>query len=71
MSKIIIELSDNEDIYGLIRVNEEDKDKIEKMITDYKDSDDEYNIDGLYEYLKDHGIELAVLPHKGDVVMYF
>ena len=67
----IIEFSDEEEVYALIETNEDPK-KIEKLLDEYREMDEYYDIEGFLEWLrKEKGIEFKVIPTEADYRIYF
>jgi len=68
--KIIIRFYDVEETYALIETKEDPK-KIEKLLNEYREIDEYYDIDGFLEWLKSEGIKFEVIPQEADYNIYF
>lgn len=63
MAKTLIKLYDDKvDLEEFILVDEEDVEKVQALLEEYRKSDPEYNIDGFFEALDANGIEYEALP---------
>lgn len=63
MAKTLIKLyDDNVDLEEFLLIEEGDLDKVVELLEKYRDTDEEYNIDGFFEILKDNGIEYESPP---------
>lgn len=63
MAKTLVKLYDDEiDLEEFLLVEEEDIENIVELLEKYRESDEEYNIDGFFNILDENGIEYDHLP---------
>ncbi len=63
MVNTLVKLYDDDvDLEEYIIVDEEDVDNVVELLEKYRESDDEYNIDGFFEILGGNGIEYEAPP---------
>jgi len=58
------QLEDDNDKYGVLETDLEDIKKLDILIEEYQKSDEEYNVDGLVEYLIRAGYKAKILDVK-------
>lgn len=63
MAKTLVKLYDDEvDLEEYVIVDEEDIEKVQALLEEYRKSDPEYNVDGFLEVLEENEIEYEAPP---------
>lgn len=71
MGKIVVDFMDEEDLYGRIFVEREEVQKIEQLLDDYRNQNEEYNIDDFLEILRNKGICFDIISVRADWNIHF
>jgi DNA-dependent RNA polymerase auxiliary subunit epsilon len=66
-----IQFADEDNIYGMIET-EENPDKIEKLLNEYRKlNEEEYNIDDFIQFLKDNDVDFEQVNIEPDMILHF
>ena len=71
MSKIVVDFTDEEALYARIIVDGGEIREIKQTLDDYREQDEEYNIDDFLKILKTKGIRFDRMPITQDNNIYF